>query len=274
MIYYKTEEEIALMRESGQLVSRALEFVAETIREGMTGKELDALTDDFIMQHNAWPSFKGFNDFPNALCISINEQIVHGIPSSRPFEVGDIVSVDCGVTLNGFVGDSAYTFVIGETKPELVKLLQVTNNSLYLGIGQAIAGNRIGDISYAIQDYVERQNKFWVPRELTGHGVGRDLHEEPVVSNNGKRGKGTKMLSGLVIAIEPMVNIGTKTIKQLNDNWTLVTGDRKPSAHFEHTVVVRPKKAEILTDHSLVEIAVKKNSSLMFVTEKSATFAP
>jgi methionyl aminopeptidase len=271
-IYFKTDEEIEQMRLSCDLVSRTLALVAETLREGLTGAELDRVAETFIRDHKGIPVFKGYSGFPGSLCISKNEAIVHGVPTKDPFKEGDIVSVDCGTSLNGWVGDCAYTFVIGRTSPEVAKLLRTTNESLYKGIEQARAGMRIGDISHAIQRYCESQ-RYGVVRELVGHGVGRDLHEAPEVPNYGKKGSGLFLKNGLVIAIEPMVNLGTRNVKYLKDNWTIVTADRKPSAHFEHTIVVRPRQAEILTTHQFIEDAIKKNSELFNISEKMATFA-
>lgn len=271
-IYYKTEEEIALMRTSGELVSRTLAFVAETLREGLTGLELDRKAEAFIRDHGGRPVFKGYNGFPATLCISRNEVVVHGVPDNKPFKAGDIISVDCGTYLNDFVGDCAYTFVVGHTTPEIERLLLTTRESLYKGIEQAVSGSRVGDISYAIQSYCESR-RYGVVRDLVGHGVGRQLHEAPEVPNFGKRGKGVLLKEGLTLAIEPMINMGTREVRQLSDGWTIVTNDRKPSAHFEHSIVVRQKQAELLTTHEYIEAAIKNNSELYVISQKIPTFA-
>ncbi len=271
-IYYKTDEEIALMRLTGDLVSRTLGFVGETLREGLTGIELDRKAEQFIRDNGGRPVFKGYNGFPGTLCISRNEVVVHGVPDNKPFKAGDIISIDCGTYLNDFVGDCAYTFVIGHTTPQVEHLLLTTREALYKGIEQATAGMRVGDISHAIQYYCEK-NRYGVVRDLVGHGVGRKLHEAPEVPNYGKRGKGVVLKTGLTLAIEPMINMGTKDVKQLRDGWTIVTGDLKPSAHFEHSVVVRPKQAEILTTYEYIETAIKNNSELYVISKKIPTFA-
>lgn len=261
-IYYKTDEEVELIRASNLMVSRTLGLVGELLRPGITGKKIDAEAEMFIRDNGGIPSFKGYGGFPATLCVSLNEAVVHGIPNKLEFKEGDIVSVDCGVYLNGFHGDSAFTFAIGEVNEEIMKLLRVTQESLYLGIEQAIAGNRIGDISFAIQNHTEKKHGYGVVRELVGHGVGKELHEKPEVPNYGKKGKGVLLKDGLVIAIEPMINLGGKRISQLNDGWTILTSDRKPSAHFEHSVVVRRNKADILSDHAFVEKSIKNNPNL------------
>lgn len=265
-VFHKTPEEIELMRASAQLVSRTLGIIAEKIDAGVTSLELDKIAEEYIRSHNATPVFKGYNGFPNSLCISVNQTVVHGIPNTTPFKEGDIVSVDCGVVLNGFVGDHAYTFAIGEVKPEVKKLLKVTCECLYLGIEKAVTGNRIGDISSAIQRHAER-NGYGVVRELVGHGLGRSLHEGPEVPNYGRSGYGPKINNGLVIAIEPMINMGTKNVKQLNDGWTINTADNKPSAHFEHDVAVVNGKPDILSTFSYVEEALKKRG--MFICQEA-----
>ncbi len=255
MLLHKTEEEIELIRASGRVLARAHGEVAALIREGITTKELDARAEEVIRDAGGRPSFKGYNNFPAALCISTNSVVVHGIPSKYVLQSGDIVSIDCGVLLNGYHADSAYTYAVGEILPEVQALLDETKASLYKGIEQAIAGNRMGDVSYAIQNHVERKG-YGVVRELVGHGVGRNLHEKPDVPNYGKRGSGPVLQPGLVIAIEPMVNLGTKNVIQEPDGWTIRTKDRKPSAHFEHTVVVRKGQAEILTSFEYIEQAI------------------
>lgn len=256
MIAYKSEEEIELMRASAQVLAQAHGEVAKLVREGITTRQLDQRAEEFIRDNGGVPSFKGYNDFPFSLCISPNSVIVHGFPSDYTLKNGDIVSIDGGVLLNGYHSDSAYTYSVGEVSPEVLALLQRTKESLYLGIEQAVAGNRMGDISYAIQQHVERQG-YGVVRELVGHGVGKKLHERPDVPNYGKRGSGLKLQTGLVIAIEPMVNLGMKQIVQEKDGWTIRTKDKLPSAHFEHTVVVRKNKAEVLTSFEYIEKALQ-----------------
>ena len=252
---YKTDDEIELIKESSLLVGKTLAELATMIRPGITCLELDKRAEEFIKDHNAYPGFLGYSGFPNSICASINSAVVHGIPTNAPLNEGDIVSVDIGVLKNGYWGDSAYTFPVGEVSPEVKKLLDVTKESLYLGIEQAIAGKRIGDIGYAVQTYAEA-NGYGVVRELVGHGVGKSLHEAPEVPNFGRRGSGMQMLEGLVIAIEPMINLGTKNVKQMKDGWTIQTADGKPSAHYEHTIVVRKNKAEILSTFELIEQAL------------------
>jgi methionyl aminopeptidase len=256
MIFYKTEEEIELIRASAKVLAQAHGEVAGMIKEGVTTRQLDRRAEEFIRDHGGQPSFKGYNGFEYSLCISPNSVVVHGFPSDEPLKSGDIVSVDCGVLLNGYHSDSAYTYPIGEVAPEVLQLLADTKQSLYLGIEAASAGNRIGDIGYAIQNFVEKKG-YGVVRELVGHGLGKKLHEAPEVPNYGKRGAGVKLQEGLVIAIEPMVNLGTKSVVQEKDGWTIRTKDRKASAHFEHTVVIRKDKAEILTSFDYIEKALQ-----------------
>lgn len=246
MIILKTKEEIELMRESALLVSKTLGMLAKEIKPGVTSLQLDKLAHDYIKDHGAHPGFLGMYDFPNSLCISPNEQVVHGIPNNDPYKEGDIVSIDCGVYMNGFYGDHAYTFTVGEVEPEVQKLLDVTKKSLYLGIEQFKAGNRVGDIGHAIQTYCESHG-YGIVRELVGHGLGRDMHEDPEIPNYGRRGRGKKFQDGMVIAIEPMVNMGTRRILQLPDGWTILTADRQPSAHFEHNVALVDGKPELLS---------------------------
>lgn len=260
MIYIKTREEIELMRESALMVSRTLGVIAREIKPGVEPAHLDKIAEEFIRDYGGVPAFKGYGGskpFPATLCISINEAVVHGIPTNKPLKDGDIVSVDCGVKKNGFYGDHAYTFGVGEIKPEYRKLLDITLECLYKGIEQTRAGNRIGDISFAIQHHAESHG-YGVVRELVGHGLGRNLHEEPEVPNYGKRGDGPKLKDGMVIAIEPMINLGKKNIKQLNDGWTIVTADGLPSAHFEHDVAIIDGKPEILSTFAYVEEALAK----------------
>lgn len=270
MIYYKTDEEIELIRQSCLLVCRTLAEVGSLLRPGITGAEIDRAAEELIRDHQAVPGFKGYRGFPATLCVSKNENVVHGIPSAEQvFEDGDIVSVDCGVLLNGFFGDAAYTFAIGDVSEAVMELLSVTNTSLYKAIDQAFVGNRIGDIGFAVQHYVEKENGYGVVRELVGHGLGRELHEAPEVPNYGKRGRGVKLKDGLVIAIEPMVNLGRREVRTSRDGWTVFSKDRKPSAHYEHTVAIRKDQPDILSDHSFIEEAVRKNPNLKEVELKT-----
>ncbi|WP_445382806.1 type I methionyl aminopeptidase [Robiginitalea sp. IMCC43444] len=246
MIIVKTAEEIELMRESALLVSKTLGMIAAEIKPGVSGLHLDKLAETFIRDHGGVPGFLGMYDFPNTLNISPNAQVVHGIPSNEPFQEGDIISVDCGVLKNGFYGDHAYTFEIGEVASETKKLLQVTKESLYIGIDAFKIGNRVGDVGYAIQNYCESHG-YGVVRELVGHGLGKDLHESPEMPNYGKRGRGKKFVEGMVVAIEPMINMGTRRIKQLKDGWTILTADGKPSAHFEHDIALIDGKPQLLS---------------------------
>lgn len=252
MIHYRTDSEIELLRKAALLVGKTLGEVGKHIRPGIRTIELDKIADEFIRDHGAIPAFKGYEGFPGSLCISVNDAVVHGIPGNYELRDGDIVSVDCGTILDGYVGDSAYTFTVGEVSEEIKLFLQRSKESLYKGIEQAVSGNRIGDIGYAIQSYVE-QFGYGVVRELVGHGVGRKMHEDPQVPNYGKRGTGTKLSEGIVIAIEPMITFGKKDIIQERDGWTIKTKDRKPAAHFEHDVAVRNGKAEILSSFEWIE---------------------
>jgi methionyl aminopeptidase len=267
-MYFKTDAEIELIRVSCLVVCKVLEEVGKMLRPGITGRQLDTMAEALIRDHGGIPAFKGYRDFPDTLCISVNEQVVHGIPSNTEFKDGDVVSVDCGVILNGFVGDAAYTFAIGGVPPRVIDLLRATNTSLYKGIEQAVHGKRIGDIGWAIQNYCEKVHPYGVVRDLVGHGVGKDLHEDPEVPNHGKRGNGVVLRDGLVIAIEPMVNMGTKDVRQAADNWTIVTRDGKPSAHYEHTIAIRKGRADILSDHTKIVEAVKNNSELVEISIK------
>jgi methionyl aminopeptidase len=261
MIYLKTEEEIILIRNSAQVLGKAHAEVAHWVKPGVATKKLDAVAEEFIRDNGGIPSFKGFNNFPASLCISVNEVVVHGFPSNYILKDGDIVSIDCGVKLEGFHSDSAYTYPVGEVSKEVMDLLIATKRSLYMGIEQAVDGLRMGDLSFAIQNYVEEKG-YTVVRELVGHGVGRNLHEGPEVPNYGKKGKGIRLKEGMVLAIEPMINLGTKSVVQERDGWTIRTTDRKYSAHFEHTIVVRKGVAEILTTFDYIE-KVTANTSLM-----------
>ena len=246
MIFLKTQEEIELLRESNQLVGKTLGEVSKHIRPGISTLELDKIAEDFIRSNGGVPGFLGYGGFPNTLCISVNDEVVHGIPSSRRLEEGDVVSVDCGVVKNGFYGDSAYTFAVGEVSDEVKKLLQVTKDSLYKGIEQAVAGMRIGDIGYAVQSYAEA-NGFSVVRELVGHGVGLSMHMEPEIPNYGRRGTGPMLHAGDTIAIEPMASLGGEKIITDSDGWTISMKDGSLGAHFEHTVLITETGAEILT---------------------------
>ncbi|MEJ5267392.1 MAG: type I methionyl aminopeptidase [Bacteroidales bacterium] len=257
MIFVKTEEEIELMRQSCLLVSRTHAMLASEIREGVTTLFLDKLAEEFIRDNGGIPGFLNYNSYPNTLCVSVNDVVVHGIPSNYQLRNGDIVSIDCGVILNGFNGDSCYTFEVGEVKPEVKALLKVTKECLYKGIEQAVTGKTIGDIGAAVQKHAESHG-YSVVRELVGHGIGRRLHEEPEVPNYGKPRKGVKLKERMTIAIEPMINLGRREIFQEKDGWTIRTFDRKPSAHFEHTIVVRNEKAEILSDFSIIEEILNK----------------
>jgi methionyl aminopeptidase len=252
MIHLKTEEEIQVIRESAQILGKAHGEVAKLIKPGVKTSTLDKVAEEYIRDHGGIPSFKNYNGFPATLCISVNEAVVHGFPGKHELRETDIISVDCGVYYKGFHSDSAYTYPLEGVKPETLLLLERTYESLFKGIEQSKAGNRMGDVSYAIQSYVENFG-YGVVRELVGHGVGKNLHEEPEVPNFGKRGKGVKLVPGMVFAIEPMVNQGTKSVVQESDGWTIRTADRKPSAHFEHMVAILEDKTEVLTTHQYIE---------------------
>jgi methionyl aminopeptidase len=256
MIYLKTDEEIGLMRTANQLVGKTLGELAKHIRPGITTLQLDKIAETFIRDHGAEPAFLGYGGFPNSICTSVNEQVVHGIPSDKTIlKDGDVLSVDCGTLLNGFVGDSAYTFCVGAVSEEIKRLLRTTKEALYKGIEQALVGKQIGDISNAVQSYCEARN-YSVVRELVGHGCGRKMHEDPEVPNYGRKGCGLRLSSGMCICIEPMINQGGKEIVFESDGWTVRTKDRKCSAHFEHCVAIRPDGPQILSSfHYLEEIA-------------------
>lgn len=262
MIYYKTHDEIEQIRKSNLLVSACIAELAKIIKPGITTMQLDQVAEAFIRDHGAEPAFKGYKGFPYTCCLSVNAAVVHGFATDDELKEGDIISVDTGVVLNGFVGDSAYTFALGEIPTEVQQLLRVTKESLYLGIKKATVGNRIGDIAWAIQEHTEKKHGYGVVRELTGHGVGKKLHEEPEVPNYGKRGSGIKLQDGLVIAIEPMINLGKKDVFCADDGWTIVTSDGKPSAHFEHSIAVRKGKADILSSFKPIEEAERLNPNL------------
>jgi len=266
MIEYKTEDEIELIRESSLLVAKTLGEVAKNIRPGIKTIELDAIAEKFIRDNGAVPGFKGYHGFTGTLCISPNEQVVHGIPGNRELKEGEIVSIDCGVLKNGYYGDSAFTFAIGEIDQSVKNLLQVTFESLMLGIEKAVEGNTLGDISYAIQSHAESAG-YSVVRELVGHGVGKNLHEAPEVPNFGKKGKGLSLRKGLVIAIEPMINLGKRHVVQEKDGWTIRTSDRKVSAHFEHTIAVGKEKADVLSSFNYIREALKLNENNIFLID-------
>jgi len=263
MAYIKTEEEIEIIKHSSLLVGKTLAEVAKLIAPGVTLKKLDLVAEEYILSHGAKPGFKGYHGYPATLCVSVNEQVVHGIPNERVLIEGDIVSVDCGVLWNGYYGDYAYTFCVGDVKPGVKRLLDVTKESLLKGVAMAIAGNRTGDIGNAIQKHVEAYG-FSVVRDLVGHGIGRNLHEEPQVPNFGKPKSGTKLQEGMVICIEPMINMGDARVAQSSDGWTYYALDGLPSAHFEHQVVIRKDKAELLSSFEFVEeiLNLQKNKWL------------
>lgn len=260
MIYLKTDEEIELMREANQLVGKTLAEVGKHVAPGVSTLQLDKIAEEFIRDHGAVPAFLGYGGFPNSICASVNEQVVHGIPSSSKFlNEGDIISVDCGTILNGYVGDSAYTFCVGEVDPKVKDLLKTTKESLYLGIQAAVEGKRIGDISNAVQTYCESHN-YSVVRELVGHGIGKRMHEEPEVPNYGRRGCGPLLKSGMCICIEPMINMGSKNVVFERDGWTVRTKDRKCSAHFEHCIAIRPDGPQILSSFDFIEEVLGSNA--------------
>jgi len=262
MIIIKTEAEIAMMKESATLVSKTLAEVAKVLKPGMTTLQIDRLCGEFVRDHKAIPSFLNYRGYPHNVCASVNDVVVHGFPNNEPLKEGDIVSVDMGVILKGWHGDHAYTFIIGDVSEAVLKLVRVTKESLYKGIEKAITGNRVGDISYAIQEYTEKRNGYGVVRELVGHGLGRSLHEDPQLPNYGKRGDGKKLKDNMVLAIEPMINMGSKDVYTEDDGWTVRTRDGKPSVHFEHDVCIKRNKALILSDYSIIEAAEQANPNL------------
>jgi methionyl aminopeptidase len=262
MILYKTEAEVALMKEAAMLVSKTLAEVAKVLKAGMTTMQIDTLCAEFVRDYKAVPSFLNYHKYPHHICASVNDVVVHGFPNNVALKEGDIVSIDLGVILNGWHGDHAYTFAIGNIKEEEKKLIRITKESLYKGIEKAVVNNRIGDIGYAIQEHTEFKNKYGVVRDLVGHGLGKELHEEPQVPNYGKRGNGAKLKENLVIAIEPMINMGTKDVYTDEDGWTVKTNDGKVSVHFEHDVCVKKGKALILSDYSTIEAAEQANVNL------------
>ncbi len=262
MIFYKTEAEIEIMRRSCSLVELAIAEIAKFLKPGVTTKQANDVAERFIRDSGGIPSFLNYKGFPYSACMSVNDAVVHGFSDNNVLKEGDIVSVDIGVFKHGFHGDSAYTFAIGDPGEKVLHLMKITKESLYKGIEKAHHGNRIGDIAYAIQDYTERQHRYGVVRELVGHGLGRSLHEDPQVPNFGKRGNGPKLKEGMVIAIEPMINLGVKDVYYDNDGWTVRTKDRKPSAHYEHTVCIRRGKPDILSSFTEIEKAERANVNL------------
>ncbi len=267
MIYLKSENEIDKMRKSALLVSRTLGEVSKVIEPGIETGKLDRIAEDYIKKNNGRPAFKGYgsprNPFPATLCISVNEEVVHGIPGSRVLKEGDIVSVDCGVELDGYFGDHAFTFAVGEIDDKVMKLLQVTLQSLYKGIDQAIHGNKIGDIAYAVQSYCEGHG-YGVVRDLVGHGLGKNLHEDPSVPNFGRKGRGERLRTGMTLAIEPMITMGTWRVKTLKDGWTIITADGSLAAHFEHDIVVREGSAEILSTFDYIAELSKNQENIFY----------
>lgn len=265
MIFLKTDDEIELLRQSNLLVGKTLAELAKLIKPGVTTKQLDKVAEEFIRDHGAVPTFKGFPNpyggpFPGSICTSVNEQVVHGIPNDIPLKEGDIISVDCGTYMNGYCGDSAYTFCVGEVASEIVALLKTAKEALYKGIENAVHGKRLGDIGYAIQQHCEAQS-YEVVREFVGHGIGKEMHEDPPVPNYGKRGTGTLLKKGMCIAIEPMITLGSRKIVMENDRWTVRTMDRKCAAHFEHTVAVGLGKADILSSFDYIEEVLKNKEN-------------
>ncbi len=262
MIICKTDEEIEMMRKSALLVSSTLTSIAAILKPGITTLHIDKTIGEFIRDHRAVPSFLNYNGYPYNSCLSVNDVVVHGFPSKNELKEGDIISVDVGVILAGWHGDHAYTFAIGDPGEDVMKLIQVTKESLYKGIQKAIAGNRIGDIANAIQEHTEKKHGYGVVRELVGHGIGRKMHEDPQVPNYGKKGNGAKLKEGMVLAIEPMINLGVKEVFTESDGWTVRTKDGKPSVHFEHDVAIRRNKADILSNYSTIEAAEQANANL------------
>jgi methionyl aminopeptidase len=262
MIHYKTPAEIELMRDSARLVSRTLTEVAKVLRPGSTTLELDKLIAEFIRDNDAVPSFLNYRGYPFSSCISVNDVVVHGFPNTQALREGDIISVDIGVIKKGWHGDHAYTFAIGDPGPEVMQLIRVTKEALYKGIEKAVAGGRVGDIAFAIQEHTEKKYGYGVVRELVGHGLGKHLHEEPQVPNYGRRGTGAKLKEGLVLAIEPMINLGKREVYTESDGWTVRTNDHRPSVHFEHDVCVKRGRADILSDYSIIEAAELANPHL------------
>lgn len=262
MIYYKTEPEIELMRQSALLVSKTLSQVATILKPGITTMSIDKTIGTIIRDNGGIPSFLNYHGYPYDSCISVNDVVVHGFPTKYELKESDIISVDIGVFKNGYHGDHAYTFAIGFPGEDVARLIKITKESLYKGIEKAVEGNRVGDISFAIQEHTEKKHGYGVVRELVGHGLGKSMHEDPQVPNYGKRGSGAKMKEGMVLAIEPMINLGKKDVYTEEDGWTVRTTDHKPSVHFEHDVCIRKNKADILSDYSIIEAAEKLNANL------------
>ncbi|MEJ5963947.1 type I methionyl aminopeptidase [Pedobacter immunditicola] len=262
MAQYKTNEEVEIQRESCLMVSATITEVAKILKPGITTLSLDTMAETFIRDNGGIPSCKGYHGFPYSLCISVNEQVVHGFPGKYELKDGDLITIDTVVYKNGFHGDHAYTFIIGETTPEILDFVRITKESLYVGIQQAVTGNRTGDIGYAIENYTNGKHGYGVVREMVGHGVGREMHEDPQVPNYGRRGSGKKLMENMVLAIEPMITMGNREIYTLDDGWTIVTEDGSPAVHFEHNVCVKKGKPEILSDFTIIEEAEKKNSNL------------
>lgn len=267
-IFYKTDREIELIRQSCLLNCEVIAYVGSLLKPGITGKYLDQKAEEMILDKGALPAFKGFKGYGHTLTVSINAQVVHGIPSEREIVEGDIVSIDCGTIFNGFCGDAAYTYALDGANTNALDLLRITKESLLKGVEQAVIGKRIGDIGFAIFDLCERRNNYGVVRDLTGHGLGRSMHEDPEVPNYGKRGTGVVLRKGLVIAIEPMINMGTKEVVSLRDGWTIVTADNKPAAHYEHTVAITGNKPNVLTSFVLIEEKEKNNVNLLEIKSK------
>ena len=269
MMIYKTDEQVEMMRQSALLVSKTLSEIAKVLKPGITTLSIDKMIGEFVYDHKAITSFLNYKGYKFHSCISMNDVVVHGLPGKDELKEGDIVTIDIGVILNSWHGDHAYTFAIGDPGAEVMKLINVTKESLYKGIEKAVEGNRVGDIAFAIQDHTEKKNGYGVVRELVGHGLGKSLHEDPQVPNYGKRGSGPKLKQGLVLAIEPMINLGKKDVFTEEDGWTVRTKDGKPSVHFEHDVCVRKGKADILSDYSIIEKAERENINL-FTLESDA----
>ena len=264
----KTLDEIELIRKSSLLVSNTLAEIAGHIKPGVTPLQLDKIAEEYLRDFGAEPGFKGYGGFPNALCFSMNSAVVHGIPNNTEIKEDDVLSIDCGSFMNGFYGDQAFTFALAGINDEVLKLLEVTRKSLSLGIEQAIVGKRTGDIGFAIQQHCEKEHGYGIVRELVGHGLGRELHEDPEVPNYGRKGQGTKLQENMVLAIEPMVNLGTRNVVADPDGWTILTQDGKVSAHYEQDIVVKKDQADILTDFSVIDKAIKRNKDLQVIAEQ------
>lgn len=262
MIFYKTEAEIAIMQRNARLVSQGLAEVAAMLKPGLTTLEIDKFCADYVKKQGGIATFLNFHGYPFSICASVNDVVVHGFPNDTPLKDGDIVSIDLGITKDGYVGEHAYTFILGNAAPEVIELVKVTKESLYKGIEKAIAGNRIGDVAWAIQEHTEKKHGYGVVRELVGHGLGKTMHEDPQVPNYGKRGTGTMLKENITLAIEPMINLGKKDVYTEDDGWTIRTKDGKPSVHFEHNVCVKKGKALILSDYSVIEAAERANPEL------------